>query len=244
MGIWDGMAGAGFGDNLAILLGMGGSLERMPLFPLKTVLFPYAALQLRVFEERYKEMMRYCTEEDCGFGVVLIREGEEVGGNAVPFLVGTAVRIERTETFEDGTMQVLVKGERRFRIRRTDESYPFLMGLVEPVIELEPPDDPKTTALVHRTKELLMDYLTGYFSRYELQVRTVELGDDPTVLSFLVANLIRTEERRRQYLLELTDTVERLSELLPLLEEQVITLDEGFPHVLGKEDLLDWISRN
>lgn len=89
-----------------------------------------------------------------------------------------------------------------------------------------------------------MDYLTGYFSRYELQVRTVELGDDPTVLSFLVANLIRTEERRRQYLLELTDTVERLSELLPLLEEQVITLDEGFPHVLGKEDLLDWISRN
>ncbi len=62
------------------------------------------------------------------------------------------------------------------------------------------------------------------------------------LLSFLVANLIRTEERRRQYLLELTDTVERLSELLPLLEEQVITLDEGFPHVLGKEDLLDWIS--
>jgi len=67
---------------------MGGHLEPLPLFPLHTVLFPYAPLQLHVFESRYRELIQYCSEEDTGFGIVLIRQGAEVGGEAEPYMVG------------------------------------------------------------------------------------------------------------------------------------------------------------
>src|SRR5688500_15065586 len=99
---------------------MAQQLEEMPLFPLNTVLFPYASVQLHVFEERYREMVKDCLAYDMPFGIVLIRSGSEVGGAAEPYLVGTAVRIIKVHTYDDGSMDVQVRGERRFRIRRLD----------------------------------------------------------------------------------------------------------------------------
>jgi Lon protease-like protein len=55
-------------------------MSYLPLFPLNTVLFPGTILPLHVFEERYKQMIGACLEENSRFGVVLIRSGEEVGG--------------------------------------------------------------------------------------------------------------------------------------------------------------------
>ena len=51
---------------------------RMPIFPLRTVLFPGGVLPLRIFEPRYVDMVRWCMREQANFGVVLLREGGEV----------------------------------------------------------------------------------------------------------------------------------------------------------------------
>jgi len=48
----------------------------IPLFPLRTVLFPGGNLPLRIFEQRYLSMIRECAINDSGFGVCLIKEGE------------------------------------------------------------------------------------------------------------------------------------------------------------------------
>ena len=53
--------------------------RELPLFPLNTVLFPGMALPLHIFEERYKLMIKQRLQEEGTFGVVLIREGNEVG---------------------------------------------------------------------------------------------------------------------------------------------------------------------
>ena len=70
---------------------------RLPLFPLHTVLFPEATLALQIFEPRYREMIGRCLAHDEPFGVVLILDGEEVGGPAVPRKVGTEAAIIATE---------------------------------------------------------------------------------------------------------------------------------------------------
>ena len=51
----------------------------LPLFPLNTVLFPGMVMPLHIFEQRYRTMIGRCIEEQSPFGVVLIREGVEVG---------------------------------------------------------------------------------------------------------------------------------------------------------------------
>ncbi|MCH8222137.1 MAG: LON peptidase substrate-binding domain-containing protein [Chloroflexi bacterium] len=69
--------------------------ETLPIFPLNTVLFPGAPLPLRIFEPRYREMLKRCLDGDRRFGVALIKSGPEVGGPAEPHDVGTVARIER-----------------------------------------------------------------------------------------------------------------------------------------------------
>ena len=64
----------------------------MPMFPLGTVLFPYALLPLHVFEPRYRLMMRHVLDGDHEFGVVLIERGSEVGGGDTRFDVATVAR--------------------------------------------------------------------------------------------------------------------------------------------------------
>ena len=76
--------------------------EELRLFPLNMVLFPGGSLPLRIFEERYKLMIGECLKGSLPFGVVLIKEGIEVGGLASPHQVGTTARITKAERSDQG----------------------------------------------------------------------------------------------------------------------------------------------
>jgi uncharacterized protein len=102
-------------------------MPRIPLFPLHVVLFPGMPLPLRVFEPRYLEMLADAEE---GFGVVLIREGPEVGGPAVPHPVGTLARVEQ-RLDQGAEVHLVARGTRRFRILATHGDKPYLTGDVE-----------------------------------------------------------------------------------------------------------------
>jgi Lon protease-like protein len=222
---------------------MSHKLEELPLFPLNTVLFPYAALQLHVFEERYRDMVRECIEFERPFGIVLIRRGAEVGGDVEPYMVGTAVRIVQVHHYEDGRMDLHVQGERRFRIRELDESRSFLIGKVEPVIELEIEETPRSRELLYRAREEFENLIHKLFARQELSVK-VQFPNDPVVLSFTIANLLPMENLEKQRLLETTDTLERVEELIPILQNQ--NLDAVTPNFyrVNSKDLDEWNTPN
>jgi Lon protease-like protein len=87
------------------------------VFPLHAVLFPGGRLPLRIFEQRYMEMAKACLRDGTPFGVCLIREGHEVGMPAVPSDIGCTARIGDWDMPQLGVLQVLARGEQRFRIR-------------------------------------------------------------------------------------------------------------------------------
>lgn len=98
---------------------------RLPLFPLRTVLFPGGALPLKVFEQRYVEMTKRCLKEDRPFGVCLITRGEEVargdGTDADFASVGTLARITACDVPQLGMLQLSTRGEGRFQVRRHEK---------------------------------------------------------------------------------------------------------------------------
>ncbi len=106
-------------------------MPHIPLFPLNSVLFPKQALPLHIFEERYKLMIGRCIDEKAPFGVVLIKSGEEAGGDAEPYDVGTTARVARVQRLPDGRMNLITLGRRRFRILELDRSEEYLSGEVE-----------------------------------------------------------------------------------------------------------------
>jgi Lon protease-like protein len=98
---------------------------KIPLFPLDVVLFPGAALPLHIFEERYKEMIGECLNEDCSFGVVRSQQS----GLAV---IGCMARIIKIlDRYTDGRLDILCEGKQRFEIEMLDNSRTFLQAEVD-----------------------------------------------------------------------------------------------------------------
>ena len=92
------------------------NIAEIPLFPLRTVLFPGGILPLRIFEQRYLNMVRDCARDDSGFGVCLIREGGEAASEVKTTRVGTLAKIVDWYTLDDGLLGVSAVGSMRFSV--------------------------------------------------------------------------------------------------------------------------------
>jgi|TARA_B100000315_G_C14387596_1_gene500386 Lon protease-like protein len=195
----------------------------LPLFPLNVVLFPGMVLPLHIFEERYKTMIGDCVDRQEPFGVVLIKEGQEVGGPAEPFQIGTSARILRVEHLEEGRMNIVTRGQRRFATVEIDRRLPHLVGQVR-YLEEEPGDVPPdiATEIGGEYAGLLRSLTTltgGWTDR-------VVVPQDPVLLSYAVAANLELPNDVRQELLEVSTAGERLERLLPLLRDVNRTLQE------------------
>lgn len=218
-------------------------LEEIPLFPLHAVLLPYQTMPVQVLDPRVQAMVTTCLDLDQSFGIVLIREGEEVGDDSVePYLVGTSARIVHHAMGQGGVMDLLVLGERRFRVRRLDRSKDYLSGFAEPIVEMEWAGTSQNRALLARAREAFETHLRNMFGRQDVNI-TVQFPDDPVALSFAMAGFVSLELREKQRLLEITDTVERFSELIPILENHILEYAmEGEPS--AAEEYSEFICRN
>ena len=135
----------------------------IPLFPLKTVLFPGGPLPLRIFEPRYLDMISNCLRQNHGFGVVLIRDGEEVGP-VQTYDVGTMAEIVDWYQGSDGLLGVTAQGRERFRLTGIEKAEDGLnLGTVEflapePSMALPPRFSPMARVLMEVLDELGSHY--------------------------------------------------------------------------------------
>ena len=111
-------------------------MMEIPLFPLHTVLCPGIVLPLHIFEERYRSMTRHCLETGQPFGVVLIRDGREIGTRGVATLagVGAFAEIREAGRYPDGRYDLLAAATGRFTIEDVDAMRePYLLARVRPL---------------------------------------------------------------------------------------------------------------
>jgi Lon protease-like protein len=210
----------------------------IPLFPLGVVLFPGMALPLHIFEDRYRQMIGRCLETKEGFGVLLIREGQEVGEPAVPFEVGTLAEITSVQRLPDGRMHLVAVGTRRFRCVEHRQERPYR---VASVTWLEDEASPSTDyeELAGQVRAAVDQYLEAVYAVASRPKRSLELLDDATALSFQVAALLRIAPREQQRLLESLATEARLRQELAYLERET-----RLYRMLLKSDNAKGFSRN
>lgn len=189
------------------------STVEIPLFPLRTVLFPGGYLPLRIFEQRYLTMVRNCAKEDSGFGVCLIREGEEAVSPVKPAEVGTHAQIIDWYTLEDGLLGVSAIGTVRFM---TEDVWQQDDGLFRASVRIipEPPACP-----VPEAHSLLSDVLGRFMEKVgeHYPDYTPEQLQDAVWLGYRLCELLPLAGIEKQHLLELSDPIERLQSLVDLL---------------------------
>jgi Lon protease-like protein len=201
----------------------------LPLFPLgQTVLFPGMTLPLHVFEERYRELVRtLVAQEDPGprrFGVVAIRQGWEVGAEAVQALheVGCAAELRRVSRYPDGRYDIVTVGTDRFRLLDVDrETRPYLVGEVE-WLPADPPPGAEAALLGRAVGVLFTEYAAAATSLRPSgpAADPPELPADPAELSHLVASAAVLTLEDRQALLAAPTAPARLRAELRLLKRE------------------------
>ena len=198
------------------------NVEReLPLFPLGgTVLFPGMNLPLQIFEDRYLQMMADITQGDSRFGVVLIKEGKEVGEPATPYDVGTIAQVVQREDSPDGRIILVAEGQERFRTLSIVQQRPYIIARVE----LLPAEEPKGMQVAQQVREKYMDYARLLAGMSNEWMREVRVPEESAELSYLVAQSLDANMMVKQGLLEMDTAEERLAaevEIIDLTIEHV-----------------------
>lgn len=88
----------------------------LPLFPLAAHLMPEGRMSLRIFEPRYKRMVRDVCESQTDFGICMLNSEGVIEDNSHIMPIGTVASVVDFFPLEDGLLGITVKGGTLFRI--------------------------------------------------------------------------------------------------------------------------------
>ncbi len=202
-------------------------MYKLPLFPLNMVLFPATPVRLHIFEERYRLMIARCVDQKEPFGIVALQEGAEVEGYgmpAQPFSIGCTAVITEVQSLYDGRMNIVARGQDRFKIHEIDHSQPYLIGLVE-----DYPVEKSTDQEIERAGRRLRPWVERYFrllARAEnLEVDIDRIPTDSFDLAYLSASLLKLSTLEKQALLSIPSLAELIEKLYPHYRKEATILD-------------------
>jgi len=203
------------------------TIESLPLFPLAdVVLLPGASVPLRLFEPRYLQMVRDALAGSTQIGMVTVRPDSlaDLAGDPPIFSIGCLGQISHAQEQADGTFQILLLGQSRFRIVQEEDRAGdrlYRCARVE-LLEDEPPTSPEAIAMLDRQREELFALLDRFLQRIvrgEEVVRIIEdfEGLEPAHLINALTRSLAFESIERQQLLEANSIFSRFQIMCDLL---------------------------
>jgi hypothetical protein len=192
------------------------------MFPLGSVVFPYTAVPLRVFEPRYLTLLDRVLAGDQRFGTVLIERGFEVGGGDDRFQIGTLVEVVGHSQAGSGERAIVVAGIERIGILQWHADDPYPIASIELLPDPESDSEPIDMGPAVRELERVM----ALASELGADTKAIDLGisSDPLVGSYQLAALAPLAAIDSYRLLGAPDPAARLELARLLLSEQAEVL--------------------
>ena len=190
--------------------------DTLPLFPLNTVVFPGGQLPLRIFEQRYLDMVKQAIADNAPFGICAIHDVTETGTTAVPYSVGTRVRVTDWDMPQTGILHIDTLAEDRFVVRKTrTEAGGLLIGSVDSV-------SAELAAGIPEELELAVEILRHIIDEYgDARFPAPHQFDDAVWVGYRLSEVLPLKLSIKQNLLEMNDSVMRLRILTEFLKKQI-----------------------
>lgn len=189
-------------------------MTHIGLFPLGIVLFPDALYPLHIFEERYKTLVQRAIEGKVTIGINLVEDGKL-------YQLGCTAVVEKVlQTYDDGRMDIVVRGGERYVIQRyfTDEE-PYLTAEVDSVGDIEQLPSAK---LLEETVGMYNQLVETVYEEEKFTLDATEWLHGGG--AFRMAQKIGMEAPLRQRLLEMRSEDERLTMLRDWIEQVLPTV--------------------
>ncbi len=138
--------------------------------------------------------------------------------------VGTIANIVQSVKLPDGNIRVLVEGAERARVVKVETEESFFRVTVR-VLPVKVTPGPPLEAAVQRVNQLFEQYVkVSQNLNYDTVINSVK-GDDPSRLADTIAANLQLSIEEKQELLELPDTLDRLTRLGELLDFELEKLN-------------------
>lgn len=193
--------------------------QEINLFPLHVVMFPGSRVDLQIFERRYIDLIRHCMKTNTGFGVCLLKQGEETlqaGNQQTIHGTGTYASIADWDQLENGLLGITIQGTGKFRVEKCWQDDSGVLNALVEFSELERVGTPLIPVdeqfgglvdLLHRLEDHPL------VEQKRLDIDYNNLWD----LGWRLSELIPVEIEKKQALLELDDPWERIESLEQLV---------------------------
>ena len=194
--------------------------KQLPVMTLRgVVLFPKAMMPLRIFEERYKEMLDEVLNTTRMFGIVCERENvaEDEVHMEHPFGVATAGLIRVSKKHDDGTSFVLLQGIRRVKVRGIVQEMPYRIIEAEEMESIQDESSHKIRKEIEQALE--QNKLLGGEVTDEMLEFLNPLDDDDAFVDLAAFTLCK-HTLRKQAMLEVQHLSKRASMLLTDLHRE------------------------
>lgn len=194
--------------------------KQLPVMTLRgVVLFPKAMMPLRIFEERYKEMLDEVLNTTRMFGIVCERENvaEDEVHMEHPFGVATAGLIRVSKKHDDGTSFVLLQGIRRVKVRGIVQEMPYRIIESEEMESIQDESSHKIRKEIEQALE--QNKLLGGEVTDEMLEFLNPLDDDDAFVDLAAFTLCK-HTLRKQAMLEVQHLSKRASMLLTDLHRE------------------------
>ena len=207
----------------------GTMISQLPLFPLRSVLFPGVKTNLHIFEDRYRQMISRCINDRSPFGVVLIQHGDEVLEGREPAdlpqiaTIGTAAMINSHVRLEDGRFLITAIGTRRFHIETLQQQSPYLIARVT---ELPEAQEDEVADTIRELRMVYDRYWQAVATATGSTIQAEELPDDPRNLTYHLADRLQVSLERKQRWLE-HDLPTRIREITSDLRDELLLMPTG-----------------
>lgn len=184
----------------------------LPLFPLKLVAFPREQLNLHIFEDRYRQLISECIQDETRFGIpAYLNEQIEYG---------TEMSVERViKTYPDGRMDIITQAHRVFRVTEFTNPVPGKLYAGGEVLFLDNIYDD----MDERARQHMMELARELFETLNLS-GNVRIGSDTTV--FDLGHKIGLSPQKKYQLLQLERESDRQQFVIEHLETTIPVIQE------------------
>lgn len=196
--------------------------NEIALFPLRVVMFPGSKVDLQIFERRYLDLVSHCMRNDVGFGVCLLREGEEVVREAARQTIhrtGTYCKIIDWNQLDNGLLGITIEGQAKFRIQ---DCWQADSGVLEARVEYTNGDSTSNDEPIPLDDDYgaLVDLLHSLESHPLIEQRNLRINyDNLWDLGWRLSELIPMKVEQKQELLELDDPWDRIRSIEKLVAD-------------------------
>jgi Lon protease-like protein len=187
----------------------------IPIFPLDVIVYPGEALNLHIFEPRYKQLIKDCIAERKPFGIPVSRDGNIND-------LGTLIEVaEMVKEYDNGEMDIRTRGLEVFKVLEVIKEIPdklYQGAIVNYPQNIMEPGDSKTA-------QLILTELKRMYALMNLEEKKFPEGK-AAMISYDIAHVVGLSKEQEYELLGIFTEIQRLEyirrhlkTILPVIQE-------------------------